>query len=141
MKKRILVVDDHEDILELVKMVLEMAGYEVSTSLTGAYFQQMENDLPDLILLDVLLSGEDGREICQRLKGDEKTRHIPVILLSAHAGLLKTAEECGANDFLAKPFRVTQLRDIVKKYLSLSSSTFPSSHGRQKSVFEPGAYY
>jgi DNA-binding response OmpR family regulator len=55
--------DDHEDILEVVKMVLEMAGYEVSTSLTGAYFQQMENDLPDLILLDVLLSGEGGREI------------------------------------------------------------------------------
>src|SRR5579864_23132 len=122
MKKRVLVVDDHEDILEVVKTVLEMAGYEVSTSLTGAYFQQMENDLPDLILLDVLLPGEDGREICQRLKGDEKTRHIPVILLSAHADLLKTAEECGANDFLAKPFRVTRLRDIVKKYLSLSSS-------------------
>lgn len=122
MKKRVLVVDDHEDILEVVKMVLEMASYEVSTSLTGACFQRMENDLPDLILLDVLLPGEDGREICRRLKGDEKTRHIPVILLSAHASLLKTVEECSANDFLAKPFRVTQLRDIVKKYLSLSSS-------------------
>ncbi len=140
MKKRVLVVDDHEDILEVVKMALEMAGYEASTSLTGACFQRMENDLPDLILLDVLLPGEDGREICRRLKGDEKTRHIPVILLSAHASLLKTVEECGANDFLAKPFRVTQLRDIVKKYLSLSSS-IPSTYGMQKSVFEPGAYH
>ena len=117
MKKRVLVVDDHPDILEVVKMTLEIAGYEVSTSLTGACFQQLENDLPDLILLDVLLSGEDGYAICQRLKDDEKTRHIPVILLSAHAGLPETATGCGANDFLAKPFRIIALRDIVKKYL------------------------
>ncbi len=122
MKKRVLVVDDSEAILEVVKMTLEMAGYEVATSLTGECFRQMENDLPDLILLDVLLSGEDGRAICERLKGDEKTRDIPVILLSAHTGLRKAIDECGANDFLAKPFRLTDLRNIVKKYLSLSST-------------------
>ena len=121
MKKRVLVVDDHPDILEVVKMTLEIAGYEVSTSLTGACFQQLENDLPDLILLDVLLSGEDGYAICQHLKDDEKTRHIPVILLSARAGLRETAERCGADDFLVKPFRLTELREIVKKYLALFS--------------------
>ena len=123
MKKRVLVVDDSEAILEVVKMTLELAGYEVVTSLTGECFQQMENDLPDLILLDILLSGEDGRVICERLKGDEKTSHIPVILLSAHAGLQKTAAGCGANDFLAKPFRIANLRNIVRKYLLLSSMT------------------
>jgi CheY-like chemotaxis protein len=117
MKKRVLVVDDSEAILDVVKMALEMAGYEVSTSLTAACFQHMENDLPDLILLDILLSGEDGGKMCQRLKDDEKTRHVPVILLSAHAGLSETAGGCGANDFLAKPFRIIALRDIVKKYL------------------------
>src|SRR5205823_5239655 len=106
MKKRVLVVDDNEAILEVVKMTLEMAGYEVATSLTGECFQHMENDLPDLILLDVLLSGEDGCAICERLKGDEKIRHIPVILLSAHVGLWQATAECGANDFLAKPFRI-----------------------------------
>ena len=123
MKKRVLVVDDHPDILEVVKMTLEMAGYEVSTSVTGACFQQMEADLPDLILLDVLLSGEDGCAICQRLKDGEKTRHIPVILLSAHTGLREIAERCGANDIFVKPFRLTELREIVKKYLALSSTT------------------
>ena len=117
MKKRVLVVDDSEAILDVVKMALEMVGYEVSTSLTAACFQHMENDLPDLILLDILLSGEDGGKMCQRLKDNEKTRHIPVILLSAHAGLPETAGGCGANDFLAKPFRIIALRDIVKKYL------------------------
>ena len=123
MKKRILVVDDSAAILDVVKLALEMADCEVSTSLTGACLQHMDHNLPDLILLDVLLSGEDGSEICQRLKGNEQTRHIPVILLSAHAGLRETAERCGANDFLVKPFRLNALREIVKKYLSLPSMT------------------
>ena len=123
MKKRVLIVDDHEGILEVVKMALEMEGYEVIASVTSACFQDMEKDLPDLILMDILLSGEDGGAICRRLKSDEKTRHIPVILLSAHAGLKETSASCGADDFLAKPFRVTELREIVKKYLSLSSIT------------------
>jgi len=123
MKKSILVVDDSAAILDVVKIALEMADYEVYTSLTGACFQHMEQHLPDLILLDILLSGENGGEICQRLKSDEQTRHIPVILLSAHAGLRETAERCGANDFLVKPFRLSALREIVKKYLSLPSMT------------------
>src|ERR1700680_4061458 len=100
MKKKILVVDDSEAILDVIKITVEMEGYEVSTSLTGACLQQMEHDPPDLILLDVLLSGEDGGDMCQRLKSDEQTRHIPVILLSAHAGLWETARKCGADDFL-----------------------------------------
>src|SRR5437763_8835915 len=110
MMKRVLVVDDSEAILEVVKMTLEMAGYEVATSLSGECFRQMENDLPDLILLDVLLWGEDGRAICERLKCDEKTRHIPVILLSAHAGLWKAVDESGANALLAEPVPLTDLR-------------------------------
>ena len=123
MKKSILIVDDNEAILEVVKMALEMVDYEVSTSLTSACFQHMERHLPDLILLDILLSGEDGGEICQRLKSDEQTRNIPVILLSAHAGLRETAERYGAIDFLVKPFRISALREIVKKHLSLPSMT------------------
>ncbi len=123
MKKKILVVDDSEALLDMLRIILEMEGYEVSTSLTGACFQQMEHDLPDLILLDVLLSGEDGGEICLRLKGNEQTRHIPVILLSAHTGLRETADRYHANDCLAKPFRLTELREVVKKYLSPSSTT------------------
>src|ERR1700680_4531160 len=118
MKKRILVVDDSPAILDVIVLALEAEGYEVSTSLTGACFRQMERNPPDLILLDVLLSGEDGGEICQRLKSDEQTRHIPVILLSAHAGLWETARKCGADDFLVKPFHLTELRDIVHKHLA-----------------------
>ena len=117
MKKRILVVDDSHAILDVLSMALEAEGYEVTTSLTGAGLRQFERNLPDLILLDVLLSGEDGGEICQRLKSDERTRHIPVILISAHAGLQETAGSCGADGFLVKPFRLTELRDMVNKHL------------------------
>ena len=122
MKKRILVFDDSAAILDVVKLALEMVNCEVSTSLTGACLQHMEHNLPDLILLDILLSGENGGEICQRLKSDEQTRHIPVILLSAHGGLRETSERCGANGCLAKPFRLNDLRGIVKKHLSPSST-------------------
>ncbi len=119
MKKKILVVDDSAAILDVVTLALEMADCEVSTGLTGDCFQQMEHNLPDLILLDVLLSGEDGGEICRRLKSDEQTRHIPVILISAHVGLVETAEECGADGLLVKPFRLSELREMVNKYLAL----------------------
>lgn len=118
MKKWILVVDDSQALLDVMTVALEAEGYEVITSLTGECFRHMERNLPDLILLDVLLSGEDGGEICQRLKSSEKTRHIPVILISAHAGLAETAAKCGADSFLIKPFHLKEFRDIVKKYIA-----------------------
>jgi CheY-like chemotaxis protein len=115
--KSILVVDDAPDILEVVQFILTKEGYQVQTSLNGAYFQHMKGDLPDLILLDVLLLGEDGREICQRVKRTEQTKHIPVVLLSAHVAGKSAVEASGADDFLAKPFRLGELIDMVKKYL------------------------
>ena len=118
MAKKILVVDDSQAILDVMSVALEAEGYEVATSPTGACFQHMGPDLPDLILLDVLLSGEDGGEICQRLKSDERTRHIPLILISAHAGLPETAGRCGADGFLIKPFHLHELQAIVDRYLA-----------------------
>ena len=118
MKKRVLVVDDSEAILEVVKMTLEMAGYEVATSLTGECFRQMENDLPDLILLDVLLQGEDGRELCGQLKGRQQTGHIPVILFSAHMPANSATQAYRADDFLTKPFRRKDLLDLVARWIN-----------------------
>jgi len=123
MKKRILVVDDSEAILEVVKMILVMADCEVSTSLTGACFQHMEHNLPDLILLDVLLSGEDGGEICQRLKSDDQTRHIPVILLTARAYIAPETEfsGLGATGVIAKPFDALNLASQVAQTIGWAS--------------------
>lgn len=119
--KRILVVDDAPDILEVVQLILEDVGYQVQTSLNGACLQHMGDDLPHLILLDVLLSGEDGREICQQLKSSEQTKHIPVILISAHTEVSAAAEVAGANNYLAKPFRMAKLIEMVQQYLPLDT--------------------
>lgn len=118
MENKIVVVDDDEGILEVVRIVLEGEGYPVETSLNGEYFEHLDENLPALILLDVLLAGEDGREICRRLKRDPITRHIPVIMLSAHSDAGKVADTSGADDFLEKPFDVDALIATVEKYVS-----------------------
>ncbi len=118
--KKILVVDDDEGIVEVVQIVLEGEGYMVQTSMDGAIFQQLneQQNLPGLILLDVLLSGEDGREICKWIKNEEKIKHIPVVMLSAHSDANKIADTSGADDFLEKPFDIDVLIAIVQKHLS-----------------------
>ncbi len=121
--KKILVVDDDVGVLEMVQIALEGEGYRVQTSLNGACFQHMHGDLPDLILLDILLSGEDGRELCRQLKNDEKTRHIPVILFSAHFSGRNTTPLSGADAFLPKPFHLVELRDLVKRHLYAKEPT------------------
>ncbi|HCI79574.1 MAG TPA: response regulator [Ktedonobacter sp.] len=120
MAKRILVVDDDESILEVVQIVLESEGYEVQTATNSSFLQQLASQpvRPDLILLDVLLSGEDGREISQQLKADTQLQHIPVIMLSAHSEASKMANIGGADAFLEKPFDVDVLLDTVQRYIS-----------------------
>jgi DNA-binding response OmpR family regulator len=116
--KRILVVDDEPDILEFLQILLEEEGYAVVTSNKGEYLEQLHNGgLPHLILLDVLLSGKDGREIVKYLKNQPETRHIPVIMFSAHPSAEKTARQAGADDFLAKPFRIEDLLARIERLL------------------------
>src|SRR6266566_42019 len=82
--KKILVVDDDPGILDALQLTLEDAGYEVTTTEKGDYAENLRNTnggLPDAIILDVLLSGKDGRIICQKLKSQEDTRHVPIIMI------------------------------------------------------------
>lgn len=116
--RRILVVDDEPDILEFLQVILEEEGYAVVTSDKGEYLEQLHNGgLPHLILLDVLLSGKDGREIVKYLKNQEETRHIPVIMFSAHPSAEETARQAGADDFLAKPFNIDVMLEKISHYL------------------------
>jgi DNA-binding response OmpR family regulator len=88
------------------------------TSQKAEYLEQLHNGgLPDLILLDVLLSGKDGRDIVKYLKQHEETKRIPVIIFSAHPGAEQTALEAGADDFMAKPFEIDDLLARVGQYL------------------------
>jgi DNA-binding response OmpR family regulator len=116
--KRILIVDDEPDILEFLQVILEEEGYVVITSDKGEFLEQLHNGgLPHLILLDVLLSGKDGRDIVKYLKSQPETRHLPVIMFSAHPSAEQTARQAGADDFLAKPFDIDVLLEKISHYL------------------------
>lgn len=117
MSKRILVIDDDEAITIAFQVVLEMAGYEVTTSMNTDVIKKLtKKTLPDLILLDVLLSGADGRLVCKALKKDKLTKDIPIIMVSAHPSASKSTLEAGANGFISKPFEMKELLDTVKEF-------------------------
>lgn len=118
-KKRILAIDDDEDILMGIQYALVDAGFEVSTSLKAKQIETLINSFkPDLIVLDVLLSGSDGREICRALKQQPEYAQIPVMLISAQSHMDLEAHRCGADAFLAKPFDLDQLLTESKKLIS-----------------------
>jgi DNA-binding response OmpR family regulator len=105
----ILVVDDDPGILDALRFLLEDEGYRVQTSDKGDYAESLRDGngaLPDLILLDVLLSGKDGRAICRALKEHEETRGIPVLMMSAHPGAAESVHAVGADAFIPKPFAI-----------------------------------
>ncbi len=115
-KKKILVADDEPAILEVITMMLEDAGYEVKTTVDGQTEKMATEYLPDVILLDIWMSGMDGRKICQSLKVQKSTMHIPIIMVSANKDTETLAKESGADDFLAKPFEMDELLEKVAKY-------------------------
>lgn len=116
--KRVLVVDDDQDILTLVEIVLTMHDFQVETLLK---WENIEERIlafsPNLILLDVALNGADGRDICKKLKASEKTKNIPVILFSAHADVAASYRECNAQGFIAKPFEIAYLIHTLESNL------------------------
>ncbi len=114
---KILLADDDPGIVATMRMMLEDAGYEVETVVDEAVVQETRKHLPDLLLLDIWMSGMDGREICKQLKGQEKTRHIPIIMISANRDTRRLAKEAGADDFLAKPFDMDDFLAKVAKYM------------------------
>lgn len=116
---KVLIVDDDPAILEAMQIAIEDEGYTVETVADGnSAADTAKSFLPDIILLDLLLSGKDGTEIIAMLRSQDETKAIPVILLSAHPNAADTAKKCGANDFLAKPFDVDELLDKVAEFTS-----------------------
>ena len=115
---KILVVDDDLDILVVMEILLSMKGYEVEvTAKWENTFDKIESFKPDLILLDVLISGNDGRVLCKQLKSEPDKKNIPIIMFSAHPSAAATIKEYGANDFIAKPFDVSELLSKVRFHL------------------------
>jgi DNA-binding response OmpR family regulator len=115
--KKIMIIDDDPDILDSVGLLLEFEGYRVEKSSSASSLFLTGTDLPDLVLLDIWLSGTDGRDICKNLKQKTSTRDIPVLLISASREIEKSAKDAGANDFLSKPFEVKDLLRKVEMHL------------------------
>lgn len=121
-KETILIVDDEQDILELIEFNLKKEGFQTATAATGEeVFRTVHSKPPDLIMLDLMLPGLDGRDVCRRLKQDERTRHIPILMVTAKtedsdiiAGL-----EIGADDYITKPFSpkvlVARVRAVLRR--------------------------
>ncbi|MDQ3076007.1 MAG: response regulator transcription factor [bacterium] len=115
-KKKIFVVDDDEAILDSFQIMLQDEGYEVETSLNGKVLETMVEGLPDIILLDIWLSGINGGDVCAGLKKRKLTKKIPIIIVSANKDTKKIAMQCGADAFIYKPFSIKDLLALIKKH-------------------------
>jgi two-component system phosphate regulon response regulator PhoB len=117
--KKILAVDDNQDILDVLRFILEDSGYEVDTLSDGHdLFQQIEKKHPDLILLDIMLGDMDGRVLCKNVKQTAETHDIPVILVSASHNISDSMKQNGApDDFIAKPFDMHVLLNSIERQL------------------------
>jgi two-component system phosphate regulon response regulator PhoB len=143
-RERVLVVDDEQDLLELVAYNLNKEGYRVASVSSGEEaLAAAKRDLPDLIVLDLLLPTVDGLEVCRRLKMDTRTQHIPVLMLTAKSeeADVVTGLELGAEDYVTKPFSPRVLVARVKAVLrrrSKDSSDEESAVTVHDLVIHPG---
>jgi DNA-binding response OmpR family regulator len=111
--KKVLIVDDNSDILWVVETILKRYGFDVLSTLKGEdVMAETKKYNPQLILLDVFLSGIDGIEVCNTLKSTPETKNIPIIMFSAHTNSQDLMKFCKADDFVAKPF---DSNELVKK--------------------------
>lgn len=139
-KERILIIEDETNIMELVAYNLEKEGWLVSRARTGDEgWEKIQQEHPDLILLDLMLPGLDGLEICRRTRQNKTTRDIPIIMLTAKAeeadrvlGL-----ESGADDYVTKPFSPRELVARVRAVLRRVDNTFADAEERETITLGP----
>lgn len=117
--KRILVVDDNLDVLQVIKTILELKEYEVQTLLNGdKIIEKIKKIQPDLILLDVYLAGHNGIDIYVDIKANPHFNHIPVVMMSAHSNLAAMLQNCKVDAFIQKPFELSNLLLVIEAQLA-----------------------
>lgn len=115
---KLLIADDNEDLLELMEIFLKEKGYEVKTvSTKKKLFTEIKNYHPELILLDVFLNGEDGREICKQLRDNINTTKVRIVIISANPYAIKEYKTFGADGFIEKPFELEDLTEKIEGIL------------------------
>jgi DNA-binding response OmpR family regulator len=120
MPKKILVADDEPYILMALSDAVEMEGYECVTAVNGKEaVEKAQEELPDLILLDVMMPYKDGFEVCRELKSIDLTKNIPIIMLTAKSQQLdiQRGKDVGADDYITKPFKPSTLRKKFNEVL------------------------
>jgi len=113
---KVLVADDDPAIVDAIQFILEEEGYTVFATVNGRTVIDMVAQSPDVLLLDIWMSGHDGREICRTLKSKTMTKNTPIVMISANKDGHKMAQDAGADDFLSKPFELNDLLNVVRKY-------------------------
>lgn len=132
-KETVLVVDDERDILELIRYNLEKEGYRVTTVTSGEEALTIaSNEQPSIVLLDLMLPGLDGLQVCRRMKQDDATRSIPIVMLTAKTedSDIVSGLEIGADDYITKPFSprvlVARIRAVLRRSLEKELEQEPS---------------
>lgn len=119
-KKRILLIEDEEDIAALIKLQAELSGYKLHVEVDGINgYRAIERERPDLVILDIMLPGENGFDVCRKMKSDPELKGIPVIILSAKSEEFDVVLglELGADDYVQKPFSPKVLISRIKAVL------------------------
>ncbi|MGD9209934.1 MAG: response regulator transcription factor [Desulfobacteraceae bacterium] len=121
-KAKILIVDDEEDILELIRYNLTREGFTTTCAVSGeAALKQVQKDPPDLIILDLMLPGVDGLEVARRIKSDSNLKNIPIVMLTAKGeeADVVTGLELGADDYIIKPFSpkimIARIKTVLRR--------------------------
>ncbi|HEY2580850.1 MAG TPA: response regulator [Mucilaginibacter sp.] len=124
MTKRILIIEDDEDILQVLETVLTMNNFSVSAiAQTTDIFESIKMYNPDIVLTDYLLSGLNGGKICQLIKSNKETCHLPVVLISAYPTLAASFGNFGFDAFVDKPFNIGELVKQLDDLLSKSKAS------------------
>ncbi len=122
-KKRILLIEDEEDIAALIKLQAEVSGYKLHVEVDGINgYRAIEREKPDLVILDIMLPGQNGFDVCRKMKSNPELRNIPVIILTAKAEELDMVLglELGADDYVSKPFSPKVLFSRIKAVMRRS---------------------
>jgi len=109
MARTILLVDDAPGVVHAVSQILQVTGYDVITADGTEVISLLRKQRPDLLLLDIWMSGCNGRDLCRQIKDDEAIRQTPVLLFSAHGNVARMAEEADADGYILKPFKIRDL--------------------------------
>ena len=119
MKKSVFVLEDNIDLIELFTILLEEESFQVSAFPSVKHFKKViDEKLPDIFLLDIMLPDGNGADICNQLKNNPKTKHIPVILMSANTTIADIKNKCLADDFIAKPFDIEHFIKKLNHYVN-----------------------